>query len=942
MTQSERVPPGFRVVDNLSRTRPVVRAEHLSTRRAVVLRRFDERERAVRHVRIVGRLREPFAPRLLSLVSWEGAWWVVTRWVPGESPVPGNTPPAFATDLLRALVEVHRRGIVHGDLSPGNVLCLPGGGVTLLDFEHAAFEGDEPPLEEQVATPAFVAPERRTGWPADPRSDLFSLAAVLDALGVRAGRARDAYDALASRRLSGRPARGDEVLARFVDAFGVGVVPRLSLEHVGWRRSAPTAARLARGIETALGTDVLSSQMLARDLLECTGGHRPLALRVWNSWIPGVTSDPWCAIATDALREPLSSLRQRADEITEAWVSSAPAAVRETAARLAPFGDELDWDEVRDVFEATKPTAIAERDDPAVEQLRNRGMLAPFRTATRVRRDRFRTPYLRTLAGSGSDPEANRPVHAAIARRIEESGGEPTPERTFRRATHLRLAGDVAAAREEAFGAGKMALDQGLRNDAVTFLEAAWEMAGGMPTRETVRGVPDWEDRAEAFATALTGMNRTDDAVVWLETLRELGDAPDTEVRYCAGMANVMQRRGLAEETLRFAEAGLERPEASARQRADLTMRRGQAFWRQGNLAAMEQEVGRAVIELGALRDGQLQIAILQMRGAACFGRQKLDDCLSHWTRALDLARALPHHFSHANAHQNLTAVRAARGQVSESREHLGFAIDVASRHGLPDIELACLSNLGWLELREERWNEAIRIWSAAADLALRQTSIPAALNALGAVARAHGYRGQLAEAARWIHRARRLAEETGLRGSIEALVVDLRLLELHDWFLGVPAEIEVVERVRHDLKRKQHSELHEEFRHLSAMDVLLRGGGPDRAEAALGTEPETVADAEGLVARIRGWHHLSHSRIELARDDLESALRANDRARAAFRDSRFGQAMTALERARMLPKHDLNEAAHMAATAFEMARSIGARWIEAEALALVARSGVR
>jgi serine/threonine protein kinase len=67
----------------------------------------------------------------------------------------------------RGLAAAHRRGILHGNLTPRNLLLAPPGAVWLTDL------GTEP------AGPAFLAPEARSGTSADPRSDLCSLGLVL-------------------------------------------------------------------------------------------------------------------------------------------------------------------------------------------------------------------------------------------------------------------------------------------------------------------------------------------------------------------------------------------------------------------------------------------------------------------------------------------------------------------------------------------------------------------------------------------------------------------------------------------------------------------------------------------------------------------------------------------------------------------------------------------
>lgn len=90
--------------------------------------------------------------------------------------------------LVGLLKAVHGRGHVFGDLSPNNVMLLPGGELRLIDLEHAAVPGDTVMVG---GTPGYLAPElvEHVGEPRpapDGGADLYSLGAMAYFLAVGA------------------------------------------------------------------------------------------------------------------------------------------------------------------------------------------------------------------------------------------------------------------------------------------------------------------------------------------------------------------------------------------------------------------------------------------------------------------------------------------------------------------------------------------------------------------------------------------------------------------------------------------------------------------------------------------------------------------------------------------------------------------------------------
>ncbi|MEV6872481.1 serine/threonine-protein kinase [Amycolatopsis sp. NPDC051128] len=116
--------------------------------------------------------------------------WLASVFVAGPSlqeavDATGPLPPAavrrLAAGLASALTGVHRAGLVHRDLKPGNVL-LADDGPRVIDFGIArAAEGgtDLTHTGAILGSPAFMSPEQADGRPLTPASDVFSLGALL-------------------------------------------------------------------------------------------------------------------------------------------------------------------------------------------------------------------------------------------------------------------------------------------------------------------------------------------------------------------------------------------------------------------------------------------------------------------------------------------------------------------------------------------------------------------------------------------------------------------------------------------------------------------------------------------------------------------------------------------------------------------------------------------
>jgi serine/threonine protein kinase len=176
----------------------------------------DVGARLEREVRTTEAVRHRHVVRLLAHGEHEGRPCLVLERLIGATleerlasgPLSADATRRLAHELIDALEAVHRVGLVHRDVKPANVwLREPSGRSVLFDLgmSRATARDTITRDHEGVAgSPAYLAPERWKGHAATPRSDLFSLGALL----YEARTGRRAFEApnpfvLRSRILSG-------------------------------------------------------------------------------------------------------------------------------------------------------------------------------------------------------------------------------------------------------------------------------------------------------------------------------------------------------------------------------------------------------------------------------------------------------------------------------------------------------------------------------------------------------------------------------------------------------------------------------------------------------------------------------------------------------------------------------------------------------------------
>ena len=149
-----------------------------------------------REARTAAQVSHPNACRLYDIIEEQENLILVMEFLQGESLGQriqrGSIAPQEAGQIalatLSALSAFHRAGIIHRDLKPENIL-LSNQGTKILDFGLAKRSFDASNIDATIdvaesqglflGTPRYASPEQFRGETVDPRSDLFSVGAIL-------------------------------------------------------------------------------------------------------------------------------------------------------------------------------------------------------------------------------------------------------------------------------------------------------------------------------------------------------------------------------------------------------------------------------------------------------------------------------------------------------------------------------------------------------------------------------------------------------------------------------------------------------------------------------------------------------------------------------------------------------------------------------------------
>lgn len=144
------------------------------------------RARFGREARVLALLDHPHIVPLYDYVEQEGLCLLVMEHLPGGSVAQRSraagftmqTACAVGVTTCLALDYAHRRGVLHRDIKPGNLLYSGDDALKVTDFGVAKMLGGSQTIATRagdvLGTPAYMAPEQAAGGPLSPSTDVYA------------------------------------------------------------------------------------------------------------------------------------------------------------------------------------------------------------------------------------------------------------------------------------------------------------------------------------------------------------------------------------------------------------------------------------------------------------------------------------------------------------------------------------------------------------------------------------------------------------------------------------------------------------------------------------------------------------------------------------------------------------------------------------------------
>jgi eukaryotic-like serine/threonine-protein kinase len=233
--------------------------------------------------------------------EWDGTYYIAMEYLEGrslkavihqEAPLEPARAIDLAVQILRAARFAHRRGVIHRDLKPHNVLVDDDGNATVTDFGIArAGASDMTQTGSIMGTAQYLSPEQAQGHAVSAQSDLYSIGIILyEMLTGRVPFEGDSAVAIALKQVGEAPVPPSVYNAAVSPALEAAVLKALekdpvarysgadefiaTLEQAAIHSGPPTEATMV-GAMAAVGAPPVGPSVYPQETVPPSYGHPP-------------------------------------------------------------------------------------------------------------------------------------------------------------------------------------------------------------------------------------------------------------------------------------------------------------------------------------------------------------------------------------------------------------------------------------------------------------------------------------------------------------------------------------------------------------------------------------------------------------------------------------------------------------------------------------------